>query len=718
MNENLLKTTPIENRCAPEMEESQIQSFYKHRNVFITGGTGFMGKVLIEKLLRSTEVSTLYLLIREKKGKNIHTRIDEIFDDVVFDTLKRECPKFKHRIEAIPGDCSMSGLGICMTDRQTLISKIDIVFHVAATVKFDESLNLAYTINVNGTKEVVDFARQMMNLKSLIYVSTAYANCPRSEIDEKVYDHVIRYEDVKAVLEKLNKSEVELLTPRILGAWPNTYTFTKFLAESLIKDIGGGLPIGIFRPSIVISTYKEPLEGWIDNLYGPTGVIFLDSMKFTPIILDNVDVFGRFPNFLYRCVPEMEESQIQSFYKHRNVFITGGTGFMGKVLIEKLLRSTEVSTLYLLIREKKGKNIHTRIDEIFDDVVFDTLKRECPKFKHRIEAIPGDCSMSGLGICMTDRQTLISKIDIVFHVAATVKFDESLNLAYTINVNGTKEVVDFARQMMNLKSLIYVSTAYANCPRSEIDEKVYDHVIRYEDVKAVLEKLNKSEAELLTPRILGAWPNTYTFTKFLAESLIKDIGGGLPIGIFRPSIVISTYKEPLEGWIDNLYGPTGVAAGAISGVLRVMPCARERTSDVVPVDSCVAGLISAAWDVSSKNPETKTSNQLLVYNYVSSAENPITWREFIELNIIQGEKFPVLNSLWEAFVIFTPDLYWYWILRFFCHTLPGFLIDLVAILTGNKPRMMQLYKTIHKFADTLSYFATRSLIRYSCKYEE
>ncbi|XP_074029506.1 fatty acyl-CoA reductase wat [Leptinotarsa decemlineata] len=409
-----------------------------------------------------------------------------------------------------------------------------------------------------------------------------------------------------------------------------------------------------------------------------------------------------------RCAPEMEESQIQSFYKHRNVFITGGTGFMGKVLIEKLLRSTEVSTLYLLIREKKGKNIHTRIDEIFDDVVFDTLKRECPKFKHRIEAIPGDCSMSGLGICMTDRQTLISKIDIVFHVAATVKFDESLNLAYTINVNGTKEVVDFARQMMNLKSLIYVSTAYANCPRSEIDEKVYDHVIRYEDVKAVLEKLNKSEAELLTPRILGAWPNTYTFTKFLAESLIKDIGGGLPIGIFRPSIVISTYKEPLEGWIDNLYGPTGVAAGAISGVLRVMPCARERTSDVVPVDSCVAGLISAAWDVSSKNPETKTSNQLLVYNYVSSAENPITWREFIELNIIQGEKFPVLNSLWEAFVIFTPDLYWYWILRFFCHTLPGFLIDLVAILTGNKPRMMQLYKTIHKFADTLSYFATRS----------
>lgn len=65
------------------MEESNIQKFYKSLNVFITGGTGFMGKLLIEKLLRSTEVSTIYVLIREKKGKNAHSRIDELFDDVV-----------------------------------------------------------------------------------------------------------------------------------------------------------------------------------------------------------------------------------------------------------------------------------------------------------------------------------------------------------------------------------------------------------------------------------------------------------------------------------------------------------------------------------------------------------------------------------------------------------------------------------------------------------
>lgn len=64
-------------------EGSQIQNFYKSKNVFLTGGTGFLGKIFIEKLLRSTEVSTLYILIREKKGKNALSRIEEIFDDVV-----------------------------------------------------------------------------------------------------------------------------------------------------------------------------------------------------------------------------------------------------------------------------------------------------------------------------------------------------------------------------------------------------------------------------------------------------------------------------------------------------------------------------------------------------------------------------------------------------------------------------------------------------------
>lgn len=72
---------------------------------------------------------------------------------------------------------------------------------------------------------------------------------------------------------------------------------------------------------------------------------------------------------------------------------------------------------------------------------------------------------------------------------------------------------------------------------------------------------------------------------------------GLPIGILRPGIVISTYREPVKGWIDNFYGPTGVIAGAGTGVLRTLRCNPDKIANMVPVDMCVNGILSAAWEV-------------------------------------------------------------------------------------------------------------------------
>ncbi len=62
-------------------ETSQIKAYFKNKSVFITGATGFLGKILIEKLIRSCyDLNKIYVLVRAKKGKLPNERVNEITD--------------------------------------------------------------------------------------------------------------------------------------------------------------------------------------------------------------------------------------------------------------------------------------------------------------------------------------------------------------------------------------------------------------------------------------------------------------------------------------------------------------------------------------------------------------------------------------------------------------------------------------------------------------
>lgn len=104
---------------------------------------------------------------------------------------------------------------------------------------------------------------------------------------------------------------------------------------------------------------------------------------------------------------------------------------------------------------------------------------------------------------------------------------------------------------------------------------------------------------------MGKWPNTYAFTKALSEDLIRKRAKNLPIGLFRPAIVTSSACEPVIGWIDNVNGPTGVIAGAGTGILRTLHCHPNVVANIVPVDMTVNALICSAWDVSVNHKERK-----------------------------------------------------------------------------------------------------------------
>lgn len=118
------------NDFKPEVikELTPIQNFYKDTAIFITGSTGFLGQLILEKLLRSCPgISTIYILVRHKKGKDMQTRVDEIFESPVFERIKESDPKFRHKIIPIYGDCELPELSLSPEDRNKLIKEVTLM---------------------------------------------------------------------------------------------------------------------------------------------------------------------------------------------------------------------------------------------------------------------------------------------------------------------------------------------------------------------------------------------------------------------------------------------------------------------------------------------------------------------------------------------------------------------------------------------------------------
>ncbi|KMQ85980.1 fatty acyl- reductase 1, partial [Lasius niger] len=191
-------------------------------------------------------------------------------------------------------------------------------------------------------------------------------------------------------------------------------------------------------------------------------------------------------------------------------------------------------------------------------------------------------------------------VSVVFHLAATVRFDEDIKTSTALNVIATNVILDIAKHMPNLKSFIHVSTAYANCHVKYIEERFYTYSIGHRELITLTRTLPESTIKERIARITSLWPNTYTFTKAITEAFLKHEGEDLPIGIFRPAIVLPSAREPLVGWVDKFHGPIGLTASVFLGIARFIQCDNDILANIVPVDLTVNSLIACAWDVSNK----------------------------------------------------------------------------------------------------------------------
>lgn len=110
--------------------------------------------------------------------------------------------------------------------------------------------------------------------------------------------------------------------------------------------------------------FKKPRKSYDDIMKE----IITDKFPLDPLELVGEKSFDD-PTVLAE-IDKHQGSDVQEFYKDATIFLTGGTGFMGKMIIEKLSRTCpNLKHIYLLIRNKKGKAVNERIDAIFEDRV-------------------------------------------------------------------------------------------------------------------------------------------------------------------------------------------------------------------------------------------------------------------------------------------------------------------------------------------------------------
>ena len=235
--------------------------------------------------------------------------------------------------------------------------------------------------------------------------------------------------------------------------------------------------------------------------------------------------------------------------------------------------------------------------------------------------INGDLTEHELGISEEDQQILHENVHIVFHSAATVRFDEPLKVAVDMNLIGTKRVIDLSKRMKNIEVFLHVSTAYANCDRQFIAEEVYPSPVAPEKLIDTVKWMDNDVTELLTPKVLRTRPNTYTYTKAIAETLVVNECKDLPCTIIRPSIVGASWREPFPGWVDNFNGPAALFPATGSGLLRTMLAHPKAVADLIPLDMPVNLMIAAAWYTASKQKDRK---QIVVYNCTSGQINTLT----------------------------------------------------------------------------------------------
>ncbi|KAJ4846004.1 hypothetical protein Tsubulata_040718 [Turnera subulata] len=163
-----------------------IVEFLQGNNFFITGATGSLGKVLVEKIFRSTpKVGKIFLLVRGKDKQEALLRVrNEIADAALFKRLKEIHGNLfqdlmRSKVIPVVGDVCEPNLGMDTLTTAEIAEEIDVIVNSAANTTWDERYDVSLNTNAKGPARLLEFAKKCKKLKLLVHVSTAYVNGKR-----------------------------------------------------------------------------------------------------------------------------------------------------------------------------------------------------------------------------------------------------------------------------------------------------------------------------------------------------------------------------------------------------------------------------------------------------------------------------------------------------------------------------------------------------------
>lgn len=355
-----------------------------------------------------------------------------------------------------------------------------------------------------------------------------------------------------------------------------------------------------------------------------------------------------------------QQINLQAALSGKRVLITGSTGFLAKVVLEKLIRSVpSVGKIVLLVRaDRSGNDARKRFDrEIATSSIFDTLRSEQPNFltrffSEKIECVTGEVSAHRFGLSSEGFEDLAQQVDVIINSAASVNFREALDEALSINALSIENITALAR--MAHAPLIQVSTCYVNgFNQGDMLEQVVTpagteatiarHPHGYYDIAPMLEvlqqkiaaiKASTSDSKALERQLtdLGiaeanhyGWNDTYTLTKWMGEQLAMQGMHGRTMTIVRPAIIESTLQEPVPGWIEGVKVADAIIVAYARGKTTFFPAKSNEVIDIVPAD-LVANSILLATAEALADP-----GQHRIYQACTGSRNPILLGNVIDL---------------------------------------------------------------------------------------